>query len=385
MAILAQACLDPSVHETNLLLCVVFAMAIGAVERHVALRAFAAQLGYFARRSKRLLASELDMLRFMSPVADVLSDLGDELRHLHLVHGLAAAPQQVLTSLQLLGAVSKRAVHGASLHTSTRNCQSVIPIMMRKDDMKQSGETVMCAPIDVSLFDALVGDTVRIGPDVPVDGSQDIDQVVHPVHPPGIFFGRVSTDADTVAVDLVGSWVPAPSRQQEIIIIPESVEHSVHDVVEIFPQTAQQDNVDVVAASAQSQAAGAPCRGACSAVCPCHQAAQPQCCPDDCVDVSVIDKLLSTFPLPTDYCHHVVRRVLLDGIEGSYIVRDADGDTAHGVVNDLLCGGLTFPIPLHNAIIAANRRYNADRRSKSIVTLVEDSCSVDFDMPDLFE
>ncbi len=175
-----------------------FAIAMGAVERTVALRAFAAQLGYFARRSKRLLSSELDSVRFMSPVVDVLADLGDELRHLHHVHGLTVAPRQVLTSIQLLGAISKRAVHDGSLQTSASAC-----VQSR-------------APIVVSLFDSLGG-----------------DQVFHPVHPPGKLFGRVSTDVATAAVDLIGSWVPAPPLQQRIVTFPVSFEHSHHDVVEI--------------------------------------------------------------------------------------------------------------------------------------------------------
>ncbi len=118
-----------------------------------------------------------------------------------------------------------------------------------------------------------------------------------------------------------------------------------------------------------------------------------QSCPDDSAGVLIIDKLLSDFPLPSTYhhsIHHMVRRVLLDGIDGRDIIRDTEGNSAHEFVKDLIRGGLNiFPIPIHNALLAADRRYNRElvrlRKSNSIGNTADDGSVGGIEMPDLFE
>ncbi len=104
MAILAQALLVRSGNETNLVL---FAMVLEGRPD-----ALAAQLGFLLRRSGRLLSAESDVIRFVSPIADVLRDIGDELHHLHHTCAWSAAPSHVVSEVHLLRALASRSAVG---------------------------------------------------------------------------------------------------------------------------------------------------------------------------------------------------------------------------------------------------------------------------------
>ena len=80
------------------------------------LRALAARIGYAVRTSR---LSDSDGIRFMSPLADVLLDLRDELAHVRRRWPVSSAPVGVKLQLDLLQVLAQRVPHHSSATMST--------------------------------------------------------------------------------------------------------------------------------------------------------------------------------------------------------------------------------------------------------------------------
>ena len=82
-----------------------------AEQRASVLRELASRLGYASRHAKKVL-SESALVRFVGPIEDVLSDIGDELVHLVQSFGIATAPDFVREEISLMVALASPAVDG---------------------------------------------------------------------------------------------------------------------------------------------------------------------------------------------------------------------------------------------------------------------------------
>ncbi len=131
------------------------------VHRSDALCKLASRLGFALRRAG---LSGSDTIRFLSPIADVLEDIGDEMAHVRRRHPVSGAPSRVHECLGILGAVACR-----DPIPFMAGCEVVDgPIALSLDSFSSR------VPVVVSLADALG----IVAPSAPVFVDVGIDPMV---------------------------------------------------------------------------------------------------------------------------------------------------------------------------------------------------------------
>ncbi len=151
------------------------------------LRALAARIGYAVRTSR---LSDSDGIRFMSPLADVLLDLRDELAHVRRRWPVSSAPVGVKLQLDLLQVLAQRVPHHSSATMSTLPS----PVIIKLED-------------HVSMSSSLHSPSMSPSAMSPPSCMRSVL--------------AASTDSCTTFLDLVGAW--EPSFVQSSVVTVSSV------------------------------------------------------------------------------------------------------------------------------------------------------------------